>query len=780
MKSYFTFLRRNKFYTAIQFFGMAIALGVVVLLTSYAETEFNIGNRPPYSRQLYAIGNGTSIGMTLGTAPELFPSIPEIKEWTRLVNNEKTDLTIGDHYYQTNCLAVDSNFFRLLGYPLIGDHRDKILIGTDEAVLSEPFARKVFGNEDPIGRTVMYKNRTPLRVVGILPAFDPTELLKPVDVVVPIKLEEKDLSWMDGFGSVHTFVTLAEGATPETVARKLLDSYKSYWDYWEEDNRSNSFAWGSSLTRMDEIYFSPLNSYTPFRSGTREQVRLLLAIAMILLVSAVFNYINLTVSQAGKRAHEMATRRLMGDSAGQIILRYLAESAIFTTGCFIGGCLIAIITKPYFEYLLSTRMAFSPSPATFIYALLLLTGISGVSGLLPALIISKYRPIDIVKGNFRLQNKQLFSRMFIIVQNVISTVLITLGLIWAAQIHHLATLPTGYNTDLAFIKAWDLGPTYDKQVILQKRLQALPQVVEVALARKLPFISGHDGVHQPDEEGMSWLHLSDMDSVAFRMFGFQVVQRWSDPLPNMIWVTEETCRRYQLSSDRPHFGKKDDKGGYRYNVCGVIRDYRSLMPLNTPIPDAHGAVGVTDPKGYVSHQVVRTQGDRSEALSAIRRTCREVANELIGMPKELEVEYIDDYLDKNLTHEKNTVMLVLCFMTISILISALGLLAMSISYTEQQSKRIALCKVMGAEPSGAVWELSKRFMTLSLLAACIALPFSLKAVQVSLEPFYNRIAFPWHLIAAAVLATIAIAFLSIIGQTLRVARRNPIESIRTE
>ena len=379
-----------------------------------------------------------------------------------------------------------------------------------------------------------------------------------------------------------------------------------------------------------------------------------------------------------------------------------------------------------------------------------------------------------------MHNKQLFSRLFIIVQNVISTVLITLGLTMAFQIYHLATLQTGYNTDLVFVKTWELGHTYDKQVILQKRLQALPQVTEVALARKLPFITGHDGVQQPEEEGYSWLHLSDMDSTAFRLLGFEVVERWSDPLPGMVWVTEETCRRYQLSSNRPHFGKKDDKGGYRYNVCGVIRDYRSLSALATPLSDSHGAVMILDPQGYIIRQIVKIQGDRAEALAAIRRTCREVSKEVIGMPKDLEADYIDDYMDKDLTHEKNTLMLVLCFMTISILISALGLLAMSISYTEQQSKRIALCKVMGAETSGAVWELSKRFMALSLLAACFALPISVKAVQISLESFYNRIAFPWYLITAAVLATIAIAFVSIIGQTLKVARRNPIKSIRTE
>lgn len=682
--------------------------------------------------------------------------------------------------FQVNGIAADPNFFQMLNYTLIGCDRNKALIGTDEVILSEPFAHKVFGNENPIGRTVMYLNQTPLRVIGVLPAFSSTELLKPIDILIPFKLAEKDYAWMDSYGSTQILITLEEGVTPDVVTRKLLDKYKGYWEYWKEDNSTNRLFWGSSVTRMDEIYFSPLNQYGPFRKGTRKQVQILFSLAFVLLLSAIFNYINLTVSQTSKRVHEMATRRLMGDSAGQIVLRYLAESAIFTTGCFIGGCLVAVITKPYFEYLLSTRIALVSSPAMVTYSLLLWVGIAGISGLLPAIITYKYSPIDIVKGNFRMHNKQLFSRLFIIVQNVISTVLITLGLTMAFQIYHLATLPTGYNTDLVFVKTWELGHTYDKQVILQKRLQALPQVTEVALARKLPFITGHDGVQQPEEEGYSWLHLSDMDSAAFRLLGFEVVERWSDPLPGMVWVTEETCRRYQLSSNRPHFGKKDDKGGYRYNVCGVIRDYRSLSALATPLSDSHGAVMILDPQGYIIRQIVKIQGDRAEALAAIRRTCREVSKEVIGMPKDLEADYIDDYMDKDLTHEKNMMMLVLCFMTISILISALGLLAMSISYTEQQSKRIALCKVMGAETSGAVWELSKRFMALSLLAACFALPISVKAVQISLESFYNRIAFPWYLITAAVLATIAIAFVSIIGQTLKVARRNPIKSIRTE
>ena len=410
MKSYFTFLGRNKLYTAIQFFGLAIALGVVILLTSYADTEFNIGNNQSYSHQLYAVGYGDGIGMTTGTAPELFPSIPEIKEWTRLIHIEAADFMVDNQYYQVNGIAADPNFFQMLNYTLIGCDRNKALIGTDEVILSEPFAHKVFGNENPIGRTVMYLNQTPLRVIGVLPAFSSTELLKPIDILIPFKLAEKDYAWMDSYGSTQILITLEEGVTPDVVTRKLLDKYKGYWEYWKEDNSTNRLFWGSSVTRMDEIYFSPLNQYGPFRKGTRKQVQILFSLAFVLLLSAIFNYINLTVSQTSKRAHEMATRRLMGDSAGQIVLRYLAESAIFTTGCFIGGCLVAVITKPYFEYLLSTRIALVSSPAMVAYSLLLWVGIAGISGLLPAIITYKYSPIDIVKGNFRMHNKQLFIR----------------------------------------------------------------------------------------------------------------------------------------------------------------------------------------------------------------------------------------------------------------------------------------------------------------------------------------------------------------------------------
>lgn len=776
MKSYVTFLSRNKLYTAIQLFGLSVALGFVILLAAYARTEFSVGASHPYAKEMYAVGYGESVGMTLGMGPEFFPSMPEVKEWTRLEWSTQGDVQVGEDFYQVPRLAVDSNFFRFFHFePRLKRASQPELLNCQEAIISESFARTAFGNEDPIGRTLTFNQKHTLTVVGVIEDFGPEDVWNRADILVSTEYLKDEYAWMDNFGGVMTVVKLAEGTSTDAFRAKMLDKYCAYWENYPRENTSNDFLWGVSLTRWDDLYFSPLHK-SGMRSGNRALVQVLLLVALVLLVSAVFNYINLTVAQTGKRAHEMATRRLLGDSAGRIVGRYLQESFLFTFSCGIAGVGIAMLLKPYVEQLLSTKIVWSLQPWMLLGFIALLAVIALISGWVPALIVARFQPLDIVKGNFRLQNKQVLSRVFIVAQNIISTVLIAMGLTMAAEMHHLATLPMGYNMkDLVFIQAWQLGPKADQQNILKERLQALPQVAEISLGRKIPLSCGHDGVHQPGEEEMSWLNLSDMDSVAFRMLDFQVVERYSDPVPGMLWVTEDTRDRYGISAEKPYF---DDKGSRR--VCGVIKDYRSLSILFTPMTDTHSAIQVTDPKGYVFIHILRTQGNHQDALKAIQETCREVSREIIGVPKELKIEYMEDFLRDELTGERKTMTLVLCFMVISILISALGLLAMSVSYTEQQSKRVALCKVMGASTRSMVVELSRNFMLMSGVATLIALPICLKAIQHYLEGFYYRIDFPWYLLVIAILATWIIAFVSVVGQTLKVARRNPIESIKIE
>ena len=773
MKSYFKFLSRNKVYAVIEMLGLALAFGFIIILAAYARTEFAVGTKQPLSKQLYAIGRENSFGMTLGTAEEFFPSIPEIKSWTRIAYLEDKDITIGDNYYSVKAVAVDSNFLQLFDYRLTGCNKNRILTSADEILISENFAKKAFAGEDPIGRTITQKDKN-YTIAGIIEDFGPCDVFYYCDVFMCMSVMEGIVSKMDQFGSTQTFVTLADGANPDSIARKLLDKYCGYWDLYKRDASQGDLLYGSSLTRLDNIYFSGIESYDIIRIGNKKTVEILLAVALVLLVSAIFNYINLTVAQAGKRAKEMATRRLMGESQMGIMQRYIRESFVFTFGCFALGCVSAYCLKPLMNELLTTDILLQVDCTSAILALMLICIISLISGTLPALISLRFKPIEVVKGGFRFRNKMVFSRVFIVCQNVISTVLIAVALTMTIQMRHLVNLPCGYNTEnLIELFTYTLGfPDMDAPNELAKRLKALPCVEEVGMYMNNPVHCSDNSLHDEDEK-MSWIiSLSTVDSTSFKLLGFKVVEQYSAPLNGTCWFTEDAKKRYGITEKNRNLGRTE------YQCCGIITDYRSRDALREPMDDSHNVVMIKN--DLCAGLLIKVTGDRKKAADAVADVWRKVAKEYLGVPKEPEMNYLDDQLNNALTGERNTMTLVSIFMGLSVLISALGLFAMSIYYAEQQKKSIALHKIAGAETHQAVLKLSRPFVVASLIAIVIATPISIKLMQHYLEGFYNRIPFPWWVLIAAAMISLAISVFSILSQTLKTACANPIDSIKTE
>ena len=224
MNTYFKFLSKNKLYTTIEAFGLSLALGFIILLASYARTEFSVGAHQPLSKQLYAIGTEDMIGMTLGTGEEFFPSMPEITSWTRVAVYGDADVTVDGEYYQVEADALDTNFLKLFDYRITGCDRNRILAAEDDVIVSEAFAKKAFGGDDPIGRTVVF-NKKNLTVTGVLKDFGPYDAFSPCDIFLSMKLMDGVVMKMDQFGAVQTLVTLADGTNPGDVAAKPLDKY---------------------------------------------------------------------------------------------------------------------------------------------------------------------------------------------------------------------------------------------------------------------------------------------------------------------------------------------------------------------------------------------------------------------------------------------------------------------------------------------------------------------------------------------------------------------------
>ena len=777
--TYLRFLSRNKLYTFIEVFGLSVALGFVILLASYARTEFSVGAKQPLSQRLYVVGAGDSFGMTLGTSEEFFPSIPEIKGWTRICDGSNADIMVGDDYYQAAEISIDTNFFRFFDYRLTGCPKDKVLENEDEVILSESFAKKVFGNESPIGRSISV-GKSNLTVTGVIEDFGPTDVFRHFDMLTSIKCAQKKYAWMDNFGGTIPIVRLDNGTDVEKVRQDLLKKYMDYWDFYKADNSGNAFFWGSSLTRLDKVYFSGQEAYNILRTGDRKQVELLFFVALVLLVSAIFNYINLTVAQTGKRAKEMMTRRLLGESSRNIVARYIAESFAFTVGCFAAGCLLAYSFKPFFDRILSADIVLTPDLATALYAVLALVVISIVSALLPAMLVSHFKPIDVVKGEFRFKNKMIFAKVFIVLQTVFSTVLIAMAITMTAQVSYLVELPYGYETkDIIQVNSYALGFDRGPQEALQARLKALPQVKDAGLGINSPAACGANGLHDSDDNLSGWLRLAQMDTTSLRILGINVLEKYSELTSPKVLLTETSKRNLGVTAEHPYAGGSYTNG--EYEICGVIPDFRANNALFEPMENEQNSIRIIDENyPYACIQLLRVTGDRSEAMEAVNAACMEFARETLGIPADMESYYLDEKLVDDLKGTRNTMLLVISFMVMAILISALGLFAMSLYYTEQQSRQIAVRKVFGAEVGSAVWTLSKSFMLMSVTAVVLAAPLAVWGITYYLQGFYTKIAFPWWAIILASLISLLISLLSVLGQTYTAATENPVKTLGQE
>lgn len=392
-------------------------------------------------------------------------------------------------------------------------------------------------------------------------------------------------------------------------------------------------------------------------------------------------------------------------------------------------------------------------------------------------MVLKFKPVNVVKGDFRLRNKLIFCKVFIICQNVISTVLIAVSLTMVLQMSHMVNMPTGYDTeDLITVATQRLGVRNSAaQQAFADRVSSLPQVQKVGRFIAPPYGRGISGVHIQDEN-TSWLSLVRIDSTAFNLLGFKVLEQYSDPVSGSCWMSEDARDRYGISADKPYAGD-----GEQYRCCGVIADFMVNNALEEPMEDSHCAVMVEKCDEWCYGLIIKTVGNHKEAIDAVHAAWLTVAKEYLGVPSEpATLKYIDDYQNDSFTETRNTMTIVTTFMLLAVLISMLGLFAMAVYYTGQQTHEIAVRKIFGSGVNEAAVKLSGQFAAMTLAAVIIAIPICVWAMRLYLGGFYNRIAFPWWAIIAAAALTCAVSFISIVTQTMSTARANPVDSLKQQ
>ncbi|MBO6081234.1 MAG: FtsX-like permease family protein [Bacteroidales bacterium] len=780
MKSYLKFLSRNKLYTAIEAVGLSVSLAFVIISFCYVMQQYAVPRENPDRERIYAVG---SDNMTNGYGMKeiIGDKIPEVECVTHFYFQHDQLLKAEGESFVGNVLSCDRDFFDIFPVQFKEGGPDN-LTKAHVAFISEKLASKMKG--EVVGKQVIAENDT-LTIVGVISDLG-SSLLYDADIIGNIETckelavyRENPLYYHNSF---HTFIKAVPNADRALLAEKVDALCKEKYDHIY----SVFFKENVTMIRLDEIFFSETKCH--LRQGDRSMLRTVVVVGLLLLLSALINYINLNVALVGKRAKEMASRRLLGAQKSAVIGRFLAESFWFTLGCFIVGLLLAYVSVPYVNDLLRADVAVRiPFTTGYLLAyLLMVVVVSLLAGILPALIVSQTKPIDVVKGTFRFRSRKELSRLFMVVQNVISIVLIAVVITMQLQMRHMMNRPVGLQTDNLYFVSSKLDDLPEKTAFVDE-VRSLPCVKELAFTENVPGVTTTDLVmtKMGETERNTIVFSFNCDTAAFRMLGFQVVEQFHEPEATSFWMTESAVAGL---TGLPYGDYNYDtillwrQGNIANDVCGVIKDFNMLDALHAADEDFTIVFSNGDPVfARVAHPLLEILGDHKEAKRAIDAVYEKHCMAALGTYMEPDYnDFLKNVVASKYGKTKRQMRLIELIMAVSVLLSLLGLVAMSAHFASERERSIAIRKVFGGTLESETCRSLIEYLILMLLANAIAVPIAIYVCGKYLECFAYRIDLsPWIFILAVVLSLL-IACLSVLWQTLRAAKTNPAEALKKE
>ena len=767
-KSFLKFMGRNKFYTAINIFGFSVSLMFVILIAVYAERELNIDKRQANGDRIAVLANEESMGTAVPVAYWLEERYPEIEKVCPAVfDRDEQQIIFNDKKYVAKTAYVDSTFFEIFSFELLDGGREQALQESYGAVISESFAHKLFGNENPMGRCLDISDSTTVTITGVMRDID-RSVIPYVDVLLRIeRVAEFNPSLSKdnagNAGSCVAFILQKPGTDLSVRAGEMLEFFKErFWVY------KMDFLHDVRILPFSEIYFSELYK-TGMEGGDRRFVLVLLSVGILVLLFAIINYINLTSAQAGQRAKEMAMRRLLGSSRESLLFRLIAETTLMTLVSFVIGMLLAQFALPYACNLLQVRFTLATlvSPVWFVAILLLILLVGGLSGLLPALLISSVKPIDVVRGTFRRQTKMVFSKVFIVFQNVITIVMIAASLTMYLQINHLIKAPLGYNT-ANIIEADNVFRSHNEMAMAEDMLRQLPCVKEIGRTNGTPSSGTNNLSATYEGKSLSFQQMM-VDSAAFRIFGLQIKQDNHVAASSGGWYLNELAfKQMELPEDTVTFKLYDTA----VPILGVLKDFHlwNISRDNSPLMLRFR----NDSEWWPWNYIIEVQGNPAEAYDAVRKVFEEVS----GLP--FEGQYIDDGIQKHFETQVRMSVIVSIFAAIAVLISLLGMVAMATYFNRQREQEMAVRKIFGSDNLGILNRLVGTFLSYVGIAFVIAVPLIWYFMNGWLSDYSYRISLSPLIFIAAGLFCLLIALLAVFFQSWRAANVNPVEHLKAE
>ena len=782
MKSYFKFLSRNKAYAAIDVFGLAVSMMFVVLIGCYTWQETHIDKQHAKAARMYYVGlnfNGhKSIGTHWYLQFLLKDMFPEIESASGIFRDHRW-LEYDGKQIETNCLFVDSTFYDIFDFKLIQGDPKTALCNPSSVVVTPEYARKVWGNEDPMGKSIVFNvEEEPFVVSGVMEPMVNTSLMtrdrKPVDMLLNFSMMKYVNSSivnpnMENADGSNLILLAKEGSDLSENGKKYEAAVKK--NFWilnlPEDNVH------LELFPFNDIYFDEASSRHA-NSGDRNMIRLLFSIGLIILLFAIMNYINLTVTLAGKRAKEMATRRLLGEERPRIIWRLIAESTLLCTISMSLGIALAFLMQPYASALLKTPI-YIPGCVNFTTVLILIVILlimSLASGIIPAFMISSMKPIEVVKGVFQRKSNMIFGKTFIVIQNVATIVMIASALTMYLQVRHLITAPLGYNTEgiITIPFQYTQNRQHDAELFKEELLK-LSCVDMVSFSCGEPHDMGNNNTFVYEGRTISFQEFV-CDSLFIDILGIKIKKDNHIASNVKHYLNTQAINELGIDEDATDYNSWGD----RIMVAGILNDFK----IGNILTDQH-PLRIIEVKPFVDFLpwtiLVKTTGDQRQALKQVKEIFEKIySKELSDFA--FENPFLSQQIEKDFEYQERLSSILTIFAIIAIIISVLGLIAISTYYVRQRSLDIAVHKVMGATSAEVLIQLVRPFMTYVLIAAAVSIPIIYYIMNDWLSQFSYRISIYWWIYASVSLLAISICFAAVVIQARKAANTNPINSLK--
>ncbi len=786
MKSYFRFLSRNKLYTAIEVVGLSVALAFVLLIGSYIWQQYSISHEnPDYDRIYFPFQS-----MPYGIYEPLKEQFPAIEEITLIDVHDDVVMESGGDTFATRGLAVRGDFFNIFDYEFLVGNRDCLASYTD-IIVSESYATKIAGKPElAIGMKIqpVEFDCEAYTITGVMKDFE-YKYWKYMDFICkgesPINNgpQQNPIFTLSGV----IFLQVAEGTDKDEVRTQILSVFNQLWGEKFTPEIFKQFADSFEVERFDNLLFSGdlLSEYLSMVD--KRQVIILTIVALLLLISAVINYVNLNLALTNKRAKEMATRSLVGADKVHIAAKYIFESISFTAVCAIIAVVIAVAMAPYIGSLIDGQTILIPFTAgSILLYILFVVVIGGICGLIPAMNISSIKPISIVNGTYRRKTRAGLNRFFILLQTILAITLIASAFVLDKQMDHMMNMPLGADIENKFIISTDTDHA-NEVIPMMDEIARLPFAKDVSLSNGYPTEIHFSTALMDEMTGMTNVSIMICDTDAFEMWGFDIKEDFGTSLAYSVWFTESL---YNLCGSRDEAQKIAKAWDGNFNqtridhLGGVLGNIAGDNAMNESIAQSKVAVivlPIDDFGRYNNDILIQTDGNHEAAKEAFDKIYRNFSEDYNGVYIEpWEFGYVEDMIVNELEESNSTITLLKIFAILAVLLSVLGLVAMSTYFAAEREKGIAIRKVFGSTMSGETRRNITEYMVLTLIGSIIAVPLAWIFCERYLEEFAYRIELTaWPFIIATLIA-VFISLVSVLWQTLRAARTNPAEALKKE